>query len=570
MSEDAPLRDDDFEELIAEVLDRMQGAVDQQARLRLLLDAVVTIAADLSLDSVLSRIVAIASRLVDARYAALGVLGAGPKARLRTFIHHGMDEGTVVKIGNLPSGHGLLGLIIDRPEPLRLHDLAEHPSSYGFPPHHPPMHSFLGVPVRIRGQVFGNLYLTEKAGGVDFTDNDEEIVVALAAAAGVVIENARLYEKAAHREDWLNAAAEITARLSGAAFEGSLHAVADRARAVARADVAWIVAGPTTDELEVLALSGADIPLGEPNALVVGDSIVRRAVETGMPATVEELTSDLRASPAGSGAISGWPLLGPAIAVPLGPTVAQTGALAMAWAVEHDGFFHALDTEMATNFAEQVALAFQVSRAREDSERLALYEDRDRIARDLHDLVIQRLFALGLSLQGAARLAERPEVVALLEQTVDDLDATIRDIRRSIFALGSLDHSDDLQAEVAHVLEQAAATLKFRPDLRFEGPVRTLVNDALVPDLLAVLKEALSNVGRHAEASAVTVTLTAGEEVVLTVADNGRGFDGGGPLGGLANIRARAEQHGGHFHVGSEPGQGATLVWSVPTTAQAG
>ncbi len=258
------MRDAEFEHLIAEVVDRMHTALDQQARLRLLLDAVVAMAADLSLDSVLSRIVTIASRLVDARYAALGVLGEGPGRRLRTFVHHGMDDETVVRIGDLPSGHGLLGLIIDRPEPLRLHDIAEHPDSYGFPRHHPPMHSFLGVPVRIRGRVFGNLYLTEKAGDVDFTADDQEVVIALAAAAGVVIENARLYEEAAHREMWLKATAEIIAQLAAREAGDSLRTVAERARAVARADLAWIVAGPAADELEVVAVSGVDVPRARP------------------------------------------------------------------------------------------------------------------------------------------------------------------------------------------------------------------------------------------------------------------------------------------------------------------
>ena len=186
------LDDVEFDDLLREVLNRVQGVLDEQARLRLLLDAVVTMAADLSLDGVLSRIVAIASTLVDAQYAALGVLDTGPERRLRTFVHHGMDSDVVTEIGELPTGHGLLGLLIDEPRPIRLHDIAAHPASYGFPEHHPPMSSFLGVPVRIRDKVFGNLYLTEKAGGGDFTDDDETIVIALAAAAGVAIENARL------------------------------------------------------------------------------------------------------------------------------------------------------------------------------------------------------------------------------------------------------------------------------------------------------------------------------------------------------------------------------------------
>ena len=394
----------EFEDLVQEVQVRMRTALDQQARLRLLLDAVLTMAADLSLDGVLSRIVEIASRLVDARYAALGVLAdsddAGDK-RLRTFIHHGISPDAATRIGDLPSGHGLLGLIIDRPEPLRLHDIADDPASYGFPPHHPPMHSFLGVPVRIRDRVFGNLYLTEKRDGTDFTVEDEEIVVALAAAAGVTIENARLYEEA--------------------------------------------------------------------------------------------------------------------------------------------------------------------QKARADRERLAVLEDRDRIGRDLHDLIIQRLFAVGLGLQSTGRrLTDRPEIVQRLDQAVDDIDATIKDIRRTIFALGSAEASDDVQAEVTRLVDRSAATLKFRPQLSFEGPVRTLVTSDLVPDLLAVLGEALSNAARHAFATSGSVTVTAGEEIVLTVSDDGRGMDQDVVESGLANIRRRAEQRGGTFRVDSAPGGGTTLRWAVP------
>ena len=183
-AERARLSDTGLDDLLRELLGRVQGVLDEQARWRLLLDAVVTMGADLSLDRLLSRIVAIAGDLAGAQYAALGVLGPGPD-RLRTFITHGLSQTQVNEIGDLPTGHGLLGLIIDRPEPLRLHDIAEHPASYGFPPGHPPMKSFLGVPVRIRDRVFGNLYLTEKVGGGDFTEQDEAIVVALAAADDV-------------------------------------------------------------------------------------------------------------------------------------------------------------------------------------------------------------------------------------------------------------------------------------------------------------------------------------------------------------------------------------------------
>ena len=248
----------------------------REERLGLLLDAVVTIAAGLSLDSVLQRIVVIAGELVDARYAALGVLSEAPDRRLRTFVHHGMPEGLVDEIGHLPRGHGVLGLLIDDPEPLRLHDINEHAAAYGFPDHHPPMSSFLGVPVRIRDRVFGNLYLTEKVGGGDFTPGDEEIVIALAATAGVAIENARLYDEGSRRQRWLAATAEITALLTaGDPGADALQTIADRAREVAGADVAWIVAGQDRSSLELKATSGATADPDVMKALSL-DQVARR------------------------------------------------------------------------------------------------------------------------------------------------------------------------------------------------------------------------------------------------------------------------------------------------------
>ncbi|MDQ6525292.1 GAF domain-containing protein [Nocardioides sp. LHD-245] len=513
----ADLDEVEFEDLVRAVLDRMHGALDQQARLQLLLDAVVTISADLSLDGVLARIVAIASRLVDARYAALGVLSAGGSRRLRTFVHHGISADLAAEIGELPTGHGLLGLIIDRPEPLRLRDIAEHPASYGFPEHHPPMSSFLGVPVRIRDRVFGNLYLTEKAGGGDFTAEDEEIVVALAAAAGVAIENARLYEETTTREAWARATAALAPALADPdPADDPVAKLTDRARDLAGADAAWVTL--TRDD---------------------GPSVIAR-----------------------SG--SGDPGDGPVLAVPFAPSAGVGGTLSLAWSSEHEDRYHLLDPQLVAAYAEQAALSLQLAEAREDQRRLAVLEDRDRIGRDLHDLVIQRLFAVGLGLQGATRLVQRPEVAARIEQAVDDLDATIKDIRRAIFGLSSIDTAGDVQAEVTRLVDRAASTLKFRPALRFEGPVRTLVPEDVVPDLLAVLAEGLSNASRHAGASAVEVTLEAGAEIALTVSDNGRGMTGAVTESGIANMRARAEQRGGGLQVVSAPDGGTTLVWTVP------
>jgi signal transduction histidine kinase len=541
-----PLAGVEFEDVLREVINRVHGVLDEQARWELLLDAVVTMAADLSLDGLLSRIVEAASDLAGARYAALGVLGSGPGKRLRTFVTHGIPPAEAAEIGPLPTGHGLLGTIIDHPEPLRLHEIAAHPVSYGFPANHPPMRSFLGVPVRIRDKVFGNLYLTEKAGG-DFTEQDERIVVALAAAAGVAIENARLYEEAARRERWLAATAEVTSLLAADSPRAALEAVVRRALEVAEADAVWLLLGDDADSLDPVASATA----WPDSAAAAAGELARTVTRTGVPQAVEELDPEVPR--------------GPAVCVPVRGSSQLAGALVLAWSPERGDLVHELDPALPGSFAEQIAVDLELGRARDDHERLALFEDRDRIGRDLHDLVIQRLFAVGLSLQSTSSMVDRPEARARIETAVDDLDATIMDIRRSIFALGSTDDAPDIQAELTRMVERATATLKFRPELRFEGPVRALVTSEVAPELLAVLGEALSNAARHAQASSVSVVVTADDEVTLTVTDDGRGIQKGAAESGLSNMRQRAERLGGTFTVRSGPPLGTTLVWSVPT-----
>ncbi|WP_338087812.1 GAF domain-containing protein [Nocardioides lijunqiniae] len=557
------LEETGFDDLLREVLSRVHGALDEQARWQLLLDAVVTMAADLTLDELLARIVRIASDLAGARYAALGVLGDGPDKRLRLFVTHGIDETLVREIGDLPTGHGLLGLIIDRPEPLRLHDIAEHPASYGFPEHHPPMASFLGVPVRIRDTVFGNLYLTEKVGGGDFTEQDEAIVVALAAAAGVALENARLHEEAGHRQRWLAASAEVASLLAGmTVVADAVQAVADRARDVSGADLVWVASGADGESLHLEAVAGAVADAQAMAQVDLGHSLASEVVRTGAPLKVSDIGIDPRAVDVA--ARLGWPAIGPAVAVPLRSAQGVQGALVLAWSPERAAAFHAVDPVLVASFAEQAALALQVAEAHEDQQRLVLFEDRDRIGRDLHDLVIQRLFAVGLGLESVSRLSDRPEVRDRLSQAVDDLDATIRDIRRSIFALGTLEESTDVQAEVTRIVDRAATTLKFRPTLRFTGPVRTRIPAGVVPDVLAVLGEALSNAARHADAHAVDVELSAVDDLRLTVRDDGRGLPAGVLESGLSNMRQRADRLGGWCDVRSAPGQGTTVEWCVP------
>ena len=292
------------------------GSESHDARWQLLLDAVVGMAADLTLDDLLTRIVEVAADLAGARYAALGVIDEDHDRRLRSFITHGLTDDERARIAHLPEGHGLLGLLIDRPEPLRMCQIASHPSSYGFPEGHPAMASFLGVPVRIRDKVFGNLYLTEKIDGGEFSEQDERIVVALAAAAGVANENARLHEDAARRERWLAAGAELTAvLLRPDTEESALQIVADRARELAGADASWVVAGPDDGHLTLRVVSGMPADPTVMARLDLSSSLARSVVRSGVPIAVEDLSADRRALDVA--AALGWDPLGPTVIVPL-------------------------------------------------------------------------------------------------------------------------------------------------------------------------------------------------------------------------------------------------------------
>jgi nitrate/nitrite-specific signal transduction histidine kinase len=368
--------------------------IEDPGRLRRLLDAVLLLESDVSLPVVLRHIVEAACSLVDARYGALGVLDERGKG-LAEFVNVGFDDDQVRAIGHLPEGHGILGLLILEPEPLRLGDLNSHPESYGFPPGHPPMSSFLGVPVRVRDQVYGNLYLTEKLGGGTFTEEDEEAVAGLAVAAGIAIDNARLH--------------------------------------------------------------------------------------------------------------------------------AQVGELAM-------------------------------------------LGDRDRIARDLHDTVIQRLFATGLSLEGTLRLIQAPEVAARVRQAVDDLDETIRQIRTTIFALETRGATAGVRDEVLALAGELTPTLSFRPEVTFEGLVDTLISEEVAENLLATLRESLTNVARHAKASHVSVRVAVRDDIVLEVADDGRGFpfEVAGSGRGISNMQRRAEDMNGQLTVEGRAGGGTVVRWRVP------
>jgi signal transduction histidine kinase len=533
-------------------------------RVRQLLEAVVGIGSGLDLETALTRILQAAVALVDARYGALGVLGG--EQRLARFITVGLGPEEIAKIGPYPEGHGLLGELIRHPEPLRTEDLTQHAQSYGFPVNHPPMHSFLGVPIRVRAEVFGNLYMTEKQGGAPFDADDEAVLTALAAAAGVAIDNARLYDEARRRQQWLEAISELTrGLLSGLAADEVLAGFAQRVAAFAQADLV-VVALPDAEreDLMIVAADGVGAELLRGVALGVEDSLLGAVFTSGRPESVPDLSADERARPDLPPDVA----LGPGLVVPLGASGQVRGALSIA-RTAGSAPFDASIPQLTAELGVQAAVALELADRRRDSELLSLYADRDRIGRDLHDLAIQRLFATSMSLQGTYKITQKPAVAERIAQAISDLDDTIKVIRSTIFALHAHDLAEDeassVRAQVVVACERAAEQLGFSPAVRFSGPVDTLVPDEVSAHLPAVLREALSNAARHAAASKVDVELTVdGAHVTLTVTDDGVGIPAVGRRSGLANLAERAQQLHGRFSADPGASAGTVLVWSVP------
>ncbi|BBA95613.1 putative two-component system sensor kinase [Actinacidiphila reveromycinica] len=533
------------------LLDEMQARADAvagtRARVHGLLEALLTVGGELDLSQVLRRIVESAVTLVDAEYGALGVIEG---TRLSEFLTVGVSEEQAGRIGALPSGHGILGELIRRPQPLRLSELSAHPSSYGFPPDHPPMRSFLGVPIRVRDEVFGNLYLTEKRGGADFDAEDETILRMLAVAAGVAIENARLYQAARDRQRWLEANAQIVrALLSGAPQAEVLEGIVGHAGRILNADLG-VLALPVTGsaDLRVAIALGVDADAHRDLVLPVDGSFMGAALATG-----EQIaTADIQQDPRVTAGPPRWSGLGPVVAVPMVTDDGVRGVLLLA-RKERAAPFSEEETAPLLAFAGQAALAMELAARRRDAEQVAVLEDRDRIARDLHDMAIQRLFATGMTLQSTLRFVDHPQATERIMRAVDDLDETIKIIRTTIFGLR------------AREAERRGGGLRFTPSLQMEGPIDAQVPAAIAEEAVAVLDEALSNVARHAEASSVLIRLTvAAGTLTLTVRDDGVGIAPDAPRGGLRNLAERADGLGGTFHVGPAPDGGTRLRWSVP------
>jgi signal transduction histidine kinase len=522
----------ELDQLLVQLVDRADDVLATQGRLRGLLRANALIAGELSLPVVLRQIVAAARDLVGARYAALGVLGRD--GELEQFVHAGMGEELVARIG----------------------DLSGQPASAGFPPGHPPMTGFLGVPVRIGEEVFGNLYLTERSRGGEFTADDEQLAIALAAAAGAAIANARQFAESEQRRRWLDASAELTSLLlSGKAMQP--HALITQLAAdAADADFGMLAVPHGADQVIVTSVTG-ELAAGMMNQVeALADSLAGQAILTGKPSLVTGGGRDAVAAALGTGT-------GPLIVVPLAAGERVRGALLLGRVAARPGYT-GTDLDIAAAFAGHASMTMELAQVRADQITLAQVEDHDRIADELHDHVIQELFALGMRMQGHAARTD-PGTAERVNGYVDTVDEVIKKIRTSIFGLHQPHRTPaGLPARVMEIIDEHTAQLGFTAGIRFAGPLDPGPEEALAHDILAVTREALSNCARHARATAVTISLVLQDGLIaLDITDNGRGLGKLARSSGLSSMRRRAERNGGTFQLTTPANGGTHLAWTA-------
>lgn len=545
-------------ELLLEVQDRIEQIVEGRDRLDGLIDAILAITSGLKLDATLRAIVHTAAELVDARYGALGVRGYDH--RLVEFVYEGIDEETRHLIGSLPEGRGVLGALIEEPKPIRLDDISRHPASVGFPLHHPPMRTFLGVPVHIRDEVFGNLYLTEKADGQPFSDDDEVLVQALAAAAGIAVDNARLFEESRTREAWIEATRDIgTQMLAGADPAMVFRLIAEEALTL-MAGAATLVAVPLDDEapacevddLVIVEVAGEISPAVKQMTVAVSGTSIGGVFHDRTPRRFDRL--DL--------AVDGPVEPGPALVLPLRAADTVAGVLVALRSADEQPFSDK-QLDMMAAFADQAALAWRLATAQRQMREVEILTDRDRIARDLHDHVIQRLFAVGLTLQGAAPRARVPAVRESIYSSIDDLQEIIQEIRSAIFDLhAGPSRATGLRHRLDKVIDQLAIPA-LHTTVQYTGPL-SVVDTVLANHAEAVLREAVSNAVRHANATSLAINVSVEDDVRVEVVDDGVGISGDITESGLRNLRQRADDAGGEFTVENMPTGGTLLRWSAP------
>ena len=542
-------------------LDELLAARDQTEQL---LHVVLGINSDLELDATLDRIVDAAIQLTSARYGALAIRGAD--GRMVSFVHHGMDPHTVAQIGDLPVGKGVLGVPLEETPPaLRLADLATHPASAGFPPHHPPMHAFLGVPIAIRGTALGSLYLTHDQPEKAFSESDEVAARVLASAAAVAVDNAQLFDRVRTAAEWMEASREITtALLSGAeAPKSPLQVIAERARELARAEQAIVlvpmVQDQPDDEVEDLVVSTAvgvhaDDVIAQ--RIPVDGSTSGGVFRSGNPVITESFRHPIQAfTDVGQR---------PAIVMPLRAHDAVLGVIAVA-RNKDDPPFDTDYLELVSDFASHAAIALALAAGRKRERELNILADRERIAHDLHDHVIQRLFAAGLDLQGSIARSKSPEVNTRLNGTIDELQATIETIRSTIFELQSPSAGgDNFRQRLEKLVVNLTDNSEIAAGVHLSGPLGA-VADTLAENALAVTAEAVSNAVRHSGASNLTVRVTIADEFRLEITDDGAGIPvDNRRASGLANMQWRADNLRGTCQVESAPEGGTRVRWTVP------
>ncbi|MFC4786679.1 sensor histidine kinase [Nocardioides sp. MAHUQ-72] len=532
------------------------GDDDAVTRLRGLLRAQADIIGVLDLQTVLRRIVEAACELVHAPYGAIGVISPDGSG-LDQFIHVGMDPATVEHIGSLPQGKGLLGALIEDPRPIRLADLGVDPRSAGFPEGHPPMRGFLGVPIRVRDEVFGNLYLaTLEVGG--FGPADEEVVTSLAAMAGAAIENARLVGILKRRQTWLQASTDTTFQMLTGSPDEVFQMIGESIKEMAGADIVTVVQpSPDGERLVVEVAIGEGADEVRASTYPIEHTLSKHVLDTGR-AVVVDASRDTLPMP-GSVYLTQVLSVGPVMVLPLIGATSTRGALVIG-RMRGGLRFTEDEVHLASAFANHASIALELVEARRDQQRMLLLEDRARIARDLHDHVIQQLFAAGMGIQGvAAGLDERR--AAQLEEVVSRVDEAIRQIRSSIFQLTPHRFGGHLRNAVMDVATEVTPALGFSPEVSFSGPVDILSDPELTGDVSAVIREALTNVARHARASRAQVSVTGTtDEMTVTVTDDGVGLSNTERRSGLANLRRRAERRSGSLSI-EDRAPGTRIVW---------
>jgi GAF domain-containing protein len=530
-----------------------------EKRLQNLLAANRAIVAELSLPDLLRRIVTSAQAIGDARYAALAV--TGDDGLVEQFVHCGMDEETVAAIGPPPKGLGLIGAVVQEAQMIRVPASADDPRSSGVPMHHPPITSFLGAPLRSASSVYGNLYLANHVGGDGFSSEDEELLRALAATAGLAIENARLYEQAARRQQWLRASAEISQRLlQSDDADDVLDLIADTVLALAPADTVSLVVPALEDPelLQVAAAAGRGAEQLRGMRYRAEHSLAWRVMrgEHGLMVESVDQRPDI--------------IVHVSVVVPVSQVMAISlegdgpplGALVVA-RTQPTPFTRA-DLEMTQTFAEQATLALERTEARGDRYRLEMLEDRARIARDLHDHVVQRLFAAGLTVQAASATVANPALRRQMVEVITDLDATIRRIRSFIFELTDIDsRTKSVRLSVMAAVADVAPLLGFTPSVAFQGPLDTLVGDDVAIEATELVRERLTELAGRGGASSVQVELAGtSAELSVTVDD-----DAEGPASwsdSSAGRRSRAARPAAEVSLEPSPLGGSRLRWRVP------